>query len=106
MAKFDAVMGSASWHRPNPGPLARAAVEAIGAPWYVAELRVEMSGPVTSNRMSVNGCPVPLRDATLVISAAACDPVLIGPEPNPWDIAFMKRAIIIRRLLNIGGVAA
>ncbi|WP_342163117.1 hypothetical protein [Methylobacterium sp. SD21] len=106
MAETVPRFGPASWHRPNPGPLARAAVEAIGAPWYVAELRVEMSGPVTGNRMSVNGCPVPLRDATLVISAAACDPVLIGPEPNPWDIAFMKRAIIIRRLLNFEGEAA
>lgn len=106
MAETVPKFGPASWHRPNPGPLARAAVEAIGAPWFPGELRVEMSGPVTGNRLSVNGCPVPRRDATLVISAAACEPHPFREKASAWDIAFIRRAIVIRRLLNFEGEAA
>lgn len=106
MAEPGDLMGSGSWIQPNPGPLARAAVEAIGVPWNEVELRIEMSGYRTGNQLSVNGCRVPRRDATLVRDASACDPVRIGPEPDPWTVAFIKRALVIRRLLNLGGETA
>lgn len=106
MAEPDDLHGSGVWIKPRPGPLARAAVKAIGAPWNDGELRIEMSGNRTGNRLSVNGHPVVRRDATLVRDASACDPVRIGPDPDPWAVAFVRRAIIIRRLLNFEGEAA
>ncbi|AWI88708.1 hypothetical protein C0214_10855 [Methylobacterium sp. DM1] len=101
------LIGSACWIQPNPGPLAREALDAIGLPSDVTEIRIEMSGDASGNRLSVNGRPVTPADALLVRNAAVCDPVRIGPEPHPSDVRFVRRALTIRRLLNVaeGGEA-
>lgn len=94
------LLGSACWVQPNPGPLAREALDAIGLPSDVSEICIEMSGDASGNRLTVNGHAVTPADALLVRNAAVCDPGRIGPEPTEREVEYVRRSLTIRRLLN------
>lgn len=101
------LLGSGCWLQPNPGPLAREALDAIGLPSDVTEIRIEMSGDASGNRLTVNGHAVTPADALLVRNAAVCDPHPFRDDPRERDLEFVRRALTIRRLLHVaeGGEA-
>lgn len=89
--------GDGSFVCATPGPLAREALDVIGLPSDVPEVRIELRG----NLVTVNGRLVTPADATLVRNAVVCDPRRFGPEPHERDVEFVRRSLVIRRLLNV-----
>lgn len=81
----------------NPGPLAREALDVIGLPSDVTQVNIELRG----NVVTVNGRVTTPADATLVRNAFLCDPRRFGPEPRERDVEFVKRSLVIRRMLNV-----
>lgn len=90
-------MANGSFVSPNPGPLAREALDVIGLPSDVEEVRIELRGSL----VTVNGRLVTPADATLVRNAVVCDPHPFRDEPHERDLEFVRRALVIRRMLNV-----
>ncbi|SOR30671.1 protein of unknown function [Methylorubrum extorquens] len=91
------MMDNGTFVCPDPGPLAREALDVIGLPSDVPEVRIELR----TNLVTVNGRRVTPADATLVRNAVVCDPHPSGPEPRERDLEFVRRALVIRALLNV-----
>ncbi|MBE7201381.1 MAG: hypothetical protein INR70_26755 [Parafilimonas terrae] len=87
---------------PHAGPMAREALEAIGMPLDGDSIQIDLRDGL----LTVNGKPTSQADASLVYNAWRCDP-RIGPEPHEELVSHMRRAIVIRRMLNMteGGPA-
>ena len=91
------MIGNGSFVCSNSGPLAREALDVIGLPGDVEEVRIELRDRV----VTVNGRLVTPADATLVRNAVLCDDHPFRPEPRQRDIEFVRRCLVIRALLNV-----
>ena len=89
--------GDGTFVCPDPGPFAREALDVIGLPSDVPEVRIELRGSL----VTVNGRLVTPADATLVRNAVVCDPHPFRDEPHERDVEFVRRALVIRGLLNV-----
>lgn len=88
------------WITNKIGPLARAALDAIGRTDIEGEIKIEFDGV----RVFLNGTHTDLGDVGLVRRAWESDPRDFGPEAPSRDVVSLKRSIVIRRLL--AGTAA
>ena len=85
------------WEKTNPGPMARDALAAIGLPSEVDRIVIE----IRDSSITVNGAPASSADASLVYNASRCDPHDFAEELHENLVSHMRRAIIIRRMLNV-----
>ncbi|SFU94646.1 hypothetical protein SAMN02799643_03377 [Methylobacterium sp. UNCCL125] len=94
------VIGRSTWIAKTVGPMARDALDAIGRPSDVEEIRIEQVG----DDYTLDGKPVSRADADLVWNAWRCDPKRFSEDASEELVIYMRRAITLRRLL--GGTAA